>query len=358
LFGTAKELTQKLSSELSQLGYQLRAGTAPTPEAAQLAAKHGLHIAHRDEMQQKIQKLPLASLALEPGQGPALQKMGFRTIGEVLNLPRKALARRIGPAAVDYLDRLTGSRPDPQIPWQAPEHFTAGMDLASEISGSQALLFPLKRLVSELCGVLRAHDRGIQELHIQLRLDRGEDQQIHLGLQQATRDESRILLLLRERLERLRLPRPVRHVQLRAGQLLPFDAQPDSLFRDNPNLSEQPVHPLLERLQARLGNDAVRGLKGIEDHRPEYSWSVRELDEPADCVAMPHRPVWLFTSPQRCHISEYQVLAGPERIEAGWWDGHDCRRDYFVVRDRSGCTLWAFREYKPEPGWYLQGMFS
>jgi hypothetical protein len=23
-----------------------------------------------------------------------------------------------------------------------------------------------------------------------------------------------------------------------------------------------------------------------------------------------------------------------------------------------GCTLWAFREYKPSPGWYLQGMFA
>ncbi|MFT5140317.1 MAG: protein ImuB [Lysobacterales bacterium] len=358
LFGAAEELTSKLSSALLQLGYHTRAGTAPTPEAAQLAARHGLHITHNSDIQLQIQKLPLESLELEPAQVPALLKMGFRTIGEVLNLPRKALSRRIGPAAVDYLDRLTGSRPDPQLPWKAPEHFVAGMDLAAEISTSQALLFPLKRLVSELCGVLRAHDRGVQELNICLRLDRGDDEQMRLGLQQATRDESHILLLLRERLERLRLPRPVRHIQLQAGQLLPFDAQPESLFRDNPDLSEQPVHPLLERLRARLGNDAVRGLRGIEDHRPEYSWAVRELDEPADCTAMPHRPIWLFASPQRCRIDEYQVLAGPERIEAGWWDGHDCRRDYFVVRDRNGCTLWAFREYKPEPGWYLQGMFA
>ncbi len=362
LFGAAEELAQKLNGELLQLGYHVRAGTAPTPEAACLAARHGLHISRASEIYSRIEKLPLDSLELDLNQGPALQKMGFRSIGEILKLPRKALARRMGPAAVDYLDRLTGSRPDPRPAWQPPEHFSSGMDLASEISTSQALLFPLKRLVSELCGVLRARDRGIQELHIYLRLDSRKSEQgeerFHLGLQQATRDESRILLLLRERLERLRLPRPVRHIRLRAGQLLPFDAQQNSLFMDKPDLSEQPVRPLLERLCARLGTDAVRGLKGIQDHRPEYSWSVRELDEPADCTAMPHRPIWLFARPQRCRIGEYQVLAGPERIEAGWWDGHDCRRDYFVVRDRTGCTLWAFREYKPEPGWYLQGMFS
>ena len=73
---------------------------------------------------------------------------------------------------------------------------------------------------------------------------------------------------------------------------------------------------------------------------------------------MPHRPLWLFQQPRRCAIEDYRVLAGPERIESGWWDGHDCRRDYFVVRDSGGSTLWAYREYKPEPGWYLQGLFS
>jgi protein ImuB len=362
LFGAAEDLAQKLGGELLQLGYHVRGGTAPTPEAAQLAAKHGLHIARTAEIHQQLQKLPLESLYLDHRQGPALQKMGFRTIGEILRLPRKALARRMGPAVVNYLDRLVGIRPDPPAPWHPPQSFASGMDLAAEISNTPALLFPLKRLVSELCGVLRASDHGIQELHIQLRLDTAGSERametLRLGLQQPTRDEARILLLLRERLERLRLSRPVQHISLQARQLLPFDAQQDSLFRDDPDLAEQPLSPLLERLQARLGTEAVHGLRGIQDHRPEHSWSVRELDEPADCTAMPHRPVWLFARPQRCRIGEYQVLAGPERIEAGWWDGHDCRRDYFVVRDRNGCTLWAFREYKPEPGWYLQGMFA
>ena len=362
LFGAAGDLAQKLGGELLQLGYHVRAGTAPTPEAAQLAARYGLHITRSSDIHRQIQKLPLNGLYLDTAQSPALQKMGFRTVGEILRLPRKALARRTGPATVDYLDRLVGSRPDPQKPWHPPEHFSSGMDLAAETASSQALLFPLKRLVSELCGVLRAQDRGIQELHIRLRLDQpgkgpGEEH-LRLGLQQPCRSESHILLLLRERLECLRLPRPVRHVRLQAGQLLAFDAQAESLFRDDPDLAGQPVRPLLERLQARLGANAVRGLRGIQDHRPEHSWSVRELDEPADCTAMPHRPVWLFPRPQRCRISEYQVLAGPERIEAGWWDGHDCRRDYFVVRDRTGGTLWAFCEYKPKPGWYLQGMFA
>jgi protein ImuB len=360
LFGAADELARKLCGGLQRLGYHAQAGTAPTPEAARLAALHGLHIDRAAEIRARLEKLPLDSLYLPHAR--SLREMGFRTIGEILRLPRKALARRLGPAAADHLDRLLGSKPDPQKPWRPALHFSSGMDFAAGTGNSQALLFPLKRMVAELCGVLRACDRGIQELRIRLRLDsRGSgssEECLWLGLQQPMRSEAHILLLLRERLERLRLSDPVRHVRLEAGRLLPFDAQQGTLFRDDPGLAEQAMHPLLERLHARLGADAVHGLKGVQDHRPEHSWSVRELGEAADCRAMPHRPVWLFARPQRCRIGDYQVLAGPERIETGWWDGHDCRRDYFVVRDRHGSTLWAFHEYKPEPGWYLQGSFG
>ena len=357
LFGSPQAMTQRLTGELLQLGYHVSAGTAPTIEAAHLAAAHGLHIIQSSEIRTAIRELPLDSLNWGAAQAQALGKMGFRRIGEILRLPRKALARRLGPGAVEYLDRLTGARPDPRRPWHPPDCFSSTMDLAGEISRSQGLVFPLKRLVDELCGVLRARDQGIQQLQIHLRLDKGEER-LQLGMQQATRSASRIMLLLHERLARLKLPRPVRHISLKADSLLAYDAQPDPLFRDDPDSAAQPVNPLLERLQARLGPKAVTGLKGVQDHRPEHSWSVREFDEPAYCTPLPQRPVWLFSQPQRCCISDYQLLAGPERIESGWWDDHDCRRDYFVVRDHSGCTLWAFREYKPEPGWYLQGMFA
>ena len=104
--------------------------------------------------------------------------------------------------------------------------------------------------------------------------------------------------------------------------------------------------------------ESVKGIRGLEDYRPEHSWSLRELDEPARYTTQAGRPVWLLPRPQPCRIDNYRILTGPERIETGWWDGRDCRRDYFVVRDSNGSTLWAFHEYKPSPGWYLHGLFS
>ncbi|MEM1410886.1 MAG: DNA polymerase Y family protein [Pseudomonadota bacterium] len=357
LLGDSEALAQQLTAELQPLGYHARAGTGPTPEAARLAARRGLNFADLDALQQALEMLPLDALTFTAEQRDGLERMGFRHVREVLRLPRKALARRLGTDAVDYLDRLLGVRPDPQCHWRPPESFHSGMDLPAEVASSQALLFPLRRLLVELCGVLRGCDRGVQSLTFHFTLRRGTET-LTLGLQQPTRDEAHLLQLLKERLEQLRLPQPARHVALEAGAFMGFDATATGLFVDPGDPDSNPLDPLLERLRARLGNQAVTGLKGVEDHRPEYSWSERRLEEPAECRSMPHRPVWLFPRPKRCRIENYRVLAGPERIESGWWDGDDCRRDYFVVRDRTGSTLWAYREYKPRPGWYLHGLFG
>lgn len=353
LFGSSATLAGHICTALEQLGFETASGVAPTPEAARLAARHGLRLHTLDDVRKEIAALDLNSLDLGPGAVETLQKMGFRTAGEIFRLPRKALAKRLGPAASDYLDRLLGQRPDARKTFRPPESFAAGVDLA-DTEHTQGLVFPLKRLIQELCGVLRAHDRGIQGLQVRLQLHQGT-QNIHLDLRQVTRSEAHLLLLLRERLERLQLPCPVRHISLQAAEFLPFAARQADLLQDGDTLQDSST---IERLQARLGAGAVLGITGRQDHRPEHSWSLRELDTPPSYTARPGRPSWLFPEPRPCRIGDYRVLTGPERIESGWWDGGDCRRDYFIVQDTNGSTLWAFREYKPHPGWYLHGLFS
>jgi protein ImuB len=166
------------------------------------------------------------------------------------------------------------------------------------------------------------------------------------------------MLLLRERLERLQLQQPVQHIRLQAPDFLPCEVVQTSLLDNASSSSTAADNQVIERLRARLGKGSVKGIKGLQDHRPEFSWSLRELDEPAAYTTQTDRPAWLWPEPQRCRIDNYRILSGPERIETGWWDGRDCRRDYFVVRDSSGSTLWAFHEYKPRSGWYLHGLFS
>ena len=356
LFGNAETLARRINTELERLGCHVVYGIAPTPEAAHLAARHGLFIHTAADIRKSIGVLSVDSLNLQVTEIQALQKMGFRTIAEVLRLPRKALARRMGLKTGDYLDRLLGYRPDPCKTFRPPDSFSAGLDLP-DTEHTQGLIFPLKRLVQELCGVLRARDCGIQVLQVRLKLDVGT-KTIRLNLRQTTRSESHLMMLLRERLERLQLSCPVNHIRLQALHFLPYTVVQADLLKETGKPSKSADNDVFERLQARLGKESVKGITGLQDHRPEHSWSLRELDEPATYTTRPGRPTWLLPEPEACRIDDYHILAGPERIESGWWDGGDCRRDYFVVRDSKGATLWAFHEYKPHPGWYLHGLFS
>ena len=58
------------------------------------------------------------------------------------------------------------------------------------------------------------------------------------------------------------------------------------------------------------------------------------------------------------HDGPLELLAGPERIESGWWDGADVQRDYYVASDRHGAQLWIYRECAARERWFLHGIFG
>jgi protein ImuB len=57
---------------------------------------------------------------------------------------------------------------------------------------------------------------------------------------------------------------------------------------------------------------------------------------------------------------------GPERIAAEWWkriDAAGLTRDYYRVEDTRGRRFWIFRHglydrEKPDPDWYVHGLFA
>jgi protein ImuB len=53
-----------------------------------------------------------------------------------------------------------------------------------------------------------------------------------------------------------------------------------------------------------------------------------------------------------------EMRAGPERIEAGWWDGSEVRRDYYVAANARGERFWIYREHRDPGAWYLHGVFA
>jgi len=70
------------------------------------------------------------------------------------------------------------------------------------------------------------------------------------------------------------------------------------------------------------------------------------------------RPFWLLQRPIVLRAKPARLLAGPERIESGWWDDHDKRRDYYVIETDMGQRGWAFVPAGTNANWTLHGWFA
>ena len=86
----------------------------------------------------------------------------------------------------------------------------------------------------------------------------------------------------------------------------------------------------------------MQGLGARADHRPEMSWQAESDRRTPPLPSVGPRPGWLLGEPQPLAEAGLLILAGPERIESGWWDGGDLRRDYYLVQTRS-CLLYTSR---------------
>lgn len=387
LFGGAEALQQRLSDEANALGWRVRCVLAPTPTAALLLAKAGYQglIPSWAALRQALTDLPPALLISERQAREDLASMGVQSVGALLRLPRAGLAERFGLPLLQRIERLLGERADPRRPYQPPEHFQVELELPAEILSTDALTFPCHRLLAELAAFLAARQSGVQRLHWSLSHADGEATCFQLGSARLEADSGRWLALLRERLERIRLAQPVRGIALSSERLYPLPPTVGELWSLDPSCNV-PEASLLDRLRARLGEQAVRGLALVADHRPECAWRwtqpamarpvtkqgrARSRPEPkkqlsALLLARAERPLWLLPEPLLLETRHGRPwLDGPlalsdccERIETGWWDGFEIARDYYIAKNNRGERLWIYREIRGERRWLLHGLMG
>jgi len=366
LFGGLEPLLERLRRGLAEMGWSATLAGAPTPRAAFWLALAGKQkfIGSMVELEPALAVSPVEVLRCGDETLEALEAIGVRTLGELRALPREGVARRFGQELLDELDRALGRLSDPRNFFVPPERFRAAIELSAEVTQAEALLFAARRLIVQLAGFLAARSGGVQRFVLRLK-HRDRATEVAIGLVAPSRDAEHFALLLRERLSSLALAEPVREITLQADDVVPLPGRNLGLLLEQGKPAGNWEH-LVERLRARLGTDAVYGLVLRAEHRPERAVSAGEPDSKPLHLNFGERPFWLLDRPKPLaevsavpnHEGPLELLAGPERIESGWWDGDDIARDYFVARMQSEALVWIYRERRGEGGWYLHGVFA
>ena len=407
LFGGLAALQQRLAAAVAPLGHRVRSAAAPTALGAALLAQWhpakragrseqgdliaGPHVTDLSALQTLLDGAPVWLLGPGRDHWEALQGMGLQTLSDLRQLPRAGLARRFGEGLMGDLDRALGLQADPRLWVELPAVFESRLELYTRAENSEQVLSGAAVLLARLVAWAQArHGRvaafTLAMLHERQRQTTRPATELRVELAEPALDAAHLQLLLRERLARLVLAAPTLELRLHCRHLVAGHAPNGELFPTHAGAAEG-LTRLLERLRARLGDAQVQRLLPVADHRPERaSLAVPAqgdgLRGPAPPLPAPaaagwalplplHRPAWLLPEPLPLPERDaqpllegrpLQLVSGPERIEAGWWDGTPTLRDYFIAQAEDGSLVWIYRGRLPgvvgEVNWFLQGRFA
>jgi protein ImuB len=392
-FGGLEALLERLHATLAPLGHRIDIASAPTATGAALLSRSrplpsGERVQHCPDLpalRQALESLPVWHLGPAREHWDALQGMGLRSIGDLRRLPRSGLARRFGEGLLDAIDRAFGDRPDPRDWLVAPPVFASRIELFARADSADQVLHGARVLLARLVAWLgaqhaRARRFSLVMQHEPRRAETPPQGRLEIALAEPSADAAHLLALLRERLVRTQLAAPTLELALHCADIA-RGAPPSGELFPAPGSEREGLVRLIERLQARLGREQVQRIELRHDHRPERACAMRPAQalprsspvartQRHQALAGTARPIWLLSAPlplsQRAERPQLdgtplEFLSGPERIEAGWWDGALAERDYFIAQQKDGSLVWVFRHRLPgetQGGWFLHGRFG
>ena len=381
LFGGLANLKSIIREGLSRLGYSANMGINTTPLAA-LCFARAKAPDNTASVVNSLQSIPVACLHTEEKIIESLNQMGINDVGSLLKLPIDGLNRRFGILFTDYLQRITGEKPDPQKFISETPHFTSDITFLADVTNIQSLVFPVKRLVSELCNFLKARQLHTNQLTFKLSHRSHQSKRFNIYLANPENDSDMFLMLVQLQLDKINDIPEVDNLCLVVNMFSPADSISGDLFhgafhgasfhqKNGQNKTDKGrANRLLNMLRARLGPQTCFGLSLANDHRPEKAWKTVRLNQkdywfPENEKEENPRPLYLLNSPQElkvkarlpCLGGQLELIQGPERIDFGWWDGNDSARDYYIGRHQCGSLYWVFNHLNNQK-WYLHGIFS
>ena len=388
LRGEAAMLVE-METQLSLLGLTSRLALAPTWGGAWALARFGpvRAISDPDDLAVKLGALPVTALRLDSDTVLLLRRLGLKTIGAVMDVPRLSLTRRFVKAGLTSnpvlrLDQALGKLAEPVASVDPKPWFVVQTRLADPVLDPTPYL---PELCADLCDALKRAGMGCRRLHLTVYKTDGDISHVDVATAAATRDPAHLHGLFRDKVTRINPGFGFDLITLEAGGVEDIKITQGHL--DGGSDDDLHLTRLVDRLSAKFGPRAITRPVLYESHVPERAQGqmpalaalaemprpiskerpIRLLDHPEEVrvlYAVPEGPPAQFVWRRQTHrVARY---TGPERIAPEWWkDRPGTRlRDYFKVEDQTGQRLWLYREGLHEDGrggdprWFVHGCFA
>ena len=361
----------------------LRAGLGPNPFVAHAAATLGDGTICADDPAAFLAELPLERLGCGGDVVHKLRLLGVGTLGELAALPHGPFVRRFGPEAAVWHERARGIDRRPLVPRPRQLRIDRSQYGEGEATSEEAVLFALRSLVNRVVDDLGAAGKRAGRLKLRLECENGDLRELVVSVAQPTAVPSTLFELLRARLEGVTLEAAVIGLRL-VAERLEDGGVPLALFAGS-DPDPDVLGVVLARLDAAFGErSALRGriTEGprferratLEDFTLEpliaKTWSTTTPAPLPQTATLQFRvvepqPVAVrivggaprFVGTPAQHVLD---LAGPWRVEEGWWAGATgsgerlVRDEYDVLLDDGSLVRIAHEAQT----WSIRGIYD
>lgn len=392
LFGGETRMLADMKARLAAYGFSMRSGLGATIGAAWALARYAKEGA-------TLEMLPIEALRIDAESARTLRRLGLKTVGALVAIPRASLARRfrgetIGENVLLRLDEMMGVRDEPLNPLNPPTSFMAHRALMEPVISAEGLETVLTGLVTSLCQTLEKESKGALRLILKLFRTDGSRINLPFGFSAATHDPRHMLRVLKPKLEDIDAGFGIDAMTLEAREAAEAKRQQYGFMEEESTLA-------LEQLNDRVLNrhdGPFMALDAVQSHIPERAEQAAPSVKPGKKgrglfpdQALPQavargdqkeRPLLIFERPEPAtviaavpdgppmrvtwrRVTRRVVKSqGPERVAPEWWrlTQGERPRDYYVIEDEQGRRYWLYREglygeaSEEPPKWFVHGL--
>lgn len=372
---------ETIINRLQKGGYHARAAIADTIGAACATARYThTSITEPGKQLEALLRLPPAALRLDAPTLQRLDKLGFREIGQLTDIPRASLRRRFGDGLLLRLGQALGTDRERLKPVQPTPVYLERLPCLEPIRTDKGIEIALERLLGMLCKRLSDEGKGMRAGTLTgYRVD-GETVQISIGTNRASRNAPHLLKLFGLKIPELEPALGIELFTLEATLTEDVTDAQEALWSLGNN-NQKAIAELLDTIAGKVGTQSIRRYLPQESYWPERSVTEAEsLDSQPETEWRTDRPrpLHLLARPEPIEVMvvlpDYPPMHfrykgelirlvkadGPERIEQEWWLQNGPPRDYYRVEDNTGARYWLFRlglYGNGKPQWFLHGYF-